>query len=336
VATIVKLVDGFNRRIDYLRISITDHCNLNCLYCSPLGGRKRLAHSDILSYEEILRVVEGAVRVGISKVRITGGEPLVRRGVVDLCGMLSNLKALGSLSVTTNGVLLKELARPLFDAGVHRINVSLDTLKPERFTEITGRNLLPHVLAGINTAEEVGFDPIKINTVVMRGMNDDEVVDLARLTLKKPYHVRLIEVMPTKGCALGVPGSLFVPVERIVKTVKRLGSLCVEPLVHSFGPARLCSLPGAEGKVGFIAPLSWHFCGSCSRLRLTADGKLRTCLFSEEEIDIKGPLRAGASIQELADIFRLAASRKPRGHRLKQSNVQMGTYLGRTMKAIGG
>ena len=163
----MKLVDGYYRRIDYLRISITDHCNLNCLYCSPLGGRKRLTHSDILSYEEILRVVEAAVRVGMSKVRITGGEPLVRRDVVELCRMLSNLEALESLSVTTNGVLLQELAKPLFDAGVNRINVSLDTLRPERFTEITGRDLLPHVLAGIKTAEEVGFDPIKINTVVM-------------------------------------------------------------------------------------------------------------------------------------------------------------------------
>ncbi len=209
-------------------------------------------------------------------------------------------------------------------------------LRPERFREITGRDFLSRVLSGMERAEKVGFDPIKINTVVMRGINDDEVVDLARLTFKRPYHVRFIELMPTKGCALGVPGSLFVPVEEIVKMVKRLGSLCVEPLVHSFGPARLCSLPGAAGKVGFIAPLSWHFCGSCSRLRLTADGNLRTCLFSDEETNIKGPLRAGASIQELADIFRLAASRKPRGHRLNQSNVQMGTYVRPTMRAIGG
>jgi cyclic pyranopterin phosphate synthase len=332
----VKLVDGFNRRIDYLRISITDHCNLNCLYCSPLRGRKRRARSDILSYEEIRTIVDAAVLAGISKVRITGGEPLLRRGVVKLCRMLSDTKALESLSITTNGVLLHELAKPLFDAGVHRINVSLDTLRPERFREITGGGLLSKVLSGIERAEKVGFHPIKTNSVVMRGINDDEVVDLARLTLKKPYHVRFIELMPTKGCALGVPDSLFVPVEEIVKMVKRLGSLCVEPLFQPFGPERLCSLPGAAGKVGFIAPLSWHFCGSCSRLRLTADGNLRTCLFSDEEIDIKGPLRAGASMQELSDIFRLAATKKPRSHHLKAADSQSHTGREPAMRAIGG
>ena len=183
-------------------------------------------------------------------------------------------------------------------------------------------------------AEEVGLRPVKINTVVMRGINDDEIENLARFTLEKPYHVRFIELMPTNGCGLGDYESLFMPVEEILRVVKRVGQLSLEPAVDSPGPAKLCSLPGGLGKVGFIAPLSWHFCGSCNRLRLTADGKLRTCLFSEKEIDIKGPLRAGASIAELADIFKLAATKKPHSHRLECTEVDK--TLGRDMQAIGG
>jgi cyclic pyranopterin phosphate synthase len=332
----MKLIDSHKRRVDYLRISITDHCNLNCLYCAPLRGRARLPHDEVLTFEEIQKVVEAAVPSGISKVRITGGEPLVRKEMVNLCRKLSNIQGLEDVSVTTNGVLLSELAEPLFEAGVRRVNVSLDTLRPERFKRITGHNLLPRVLAGIHMAEEVGMHPIKINTVVMRGVNEDEVGDLARLTLRKPYHVRFIEVMPTKGCAPGVPASLFVSVEEIMEIIKKVGSLSIEKAAHSFGPARLCSLPGALGKVGFIAPLSWHFCDSCNRLRLTADGKLRPCLFSEQEIDIGGPLREGASRKELGDIFKMAVLLKPAGHQLKKSDVRIPEHLERTMQAIGG
>jgi cyclic pyranopterin phosphate synthase len=228
------------------------------------------------------------------------------------------------------------MASPLFDAGVKRVNVSLDTFHPERFKRITGHDLLHRVLAGIDKAEKVGMRPIKINTVIMRGVNEDEIKDFARLTLQKPYHVRFIEVMPTKGCALGVPASLFVAVQEIMKIVKRFGALSIERSANSFGPARLCSLPEALGKVGFIAPLSWHFCDSCNRLRLTADGKLRPCLFSEQEIDIRGPLREGASMEAIGDIFRIAVSRKPRGHGLKDRVYGMKNDFGRNMRAIGG
>ena len=328
------LADRFDRRIDYLRISITDHCNLNCIYCAPFGGRRKLTHPEILSHEEIIRIGNAAVLAGISKVRITGGEPLMRRGVVELCRMLSALEGLESLALTTNGVLLRELARPLHDAGLQRVNVSLDTLRPERFKEITGRNLLSHVISGRDRAEEVGLRPVKINTVVMRAINDDEIEDFARLTLKKSYQVRFIELMPTNGCGSGDYESLFMPVEEIVRVVKRVGELSLEPAVDSLGPARLCALSGGVGRVGFIAPLGWHFCGACNRLRLTADGKLRTCLFSEEEIDIKRSLRAGASLEELANVFRLAAIRKPYGHHLKEIESQHG--FGRVMRAIGG
>jgi len=327
-----RLADRFSRKIDYLRISITDHCNLNCLYCAPFGGRTKLAHSDILSYEEIYRLTRAAVQAGISKVRITGGEPLVRKGVVELCRMLASIKGVEILTLTTNGVLLRKLAQPLYKAGVQWINVSLDTLRPERFCKITGYDLLSQVLAGIETAEEVGLHPVKINTVVMRGVNEDEIEDLARLTLEKPYHVRFIELMPTNG--YGNHDSLFVPIEEVVKRVQRVGELSLEPPVDTLGPARLCTLAGGLGKVGLIAPLSWHFCGSCNRLRLTADGKLKTCLFSEEETDIKGPLRSGASITELVGIFKSAITSKPPGQSLRKINSEMSSRL--AMQMTGG
>ena len=327
-----RLADRFSRKIDYLRISITDHCNLNCSYCAPFSGRMKLTHAEILSYEEICRLTTAAVEAGISKVRLTGGEPLMRKGVVDLCRMLSGIEGLESLTLTTNGVHLQKLASQLHDAGVQRVNISLDTLRPERFRKITGYDLLSQVLAGISMAEEVGLHPVKINIVVMRGINDDEIENFARLTVEKPYHVRFIELMPFHGS--GDHQALFVPVEEMVKRVKRAGDLSLEPAPESSGPARLCSLPGAKGKVGFIAPLSYHFCGSCNRLRLTADGKLRTCLFSEEEIDLKGPLRAGAPIEELAHIFRLAVTQKPYGHSLDRTDIEK--HFGRDMQAIGG
>ena len=327
-----RLADRFSRKIDYLRISITDHCNLNCSYCAPFSGRIKLTHAEILSYEEICGLTKAAVEAGISKVRLTGGEPLMRKGVVDLCRLLSGIEGLESLTLTTNGVRLQKFASQLHAAGVQRVNISLDTLRPERFRKITGYDLLSQVLAGISMAEEVGLHPVKINTVVMRGINDDEIENFARLTVEKPYHVRFIELMPFNGS--GDHQALFVPVEEMVKRVKRVGDLSLQPVAESSGPARLCSLPGAEGKVGFIAPLSYHFCGSCNRLRLTADGKLRTCLFSEKEIDIKRPLRSGALIGELADVFRLAATKKPHSHRLKCTEVEK--TLGRDMQAIGG
>ncbi len=331
----MPLVDTLGRQIDYLRVSVTDHCNLDCLYCTPLAGACKLEHAEILSYEEILRVVRAAAAAGISNVRITGGEPLVRKGVVGLCRMLSGIGGLNPLAMTTNGVRLKELARPLFEAGVQRINVSLDTLRPERYARVTGHPFLRQVLAGIEEAEAVGFRPIKLNTVVMRGVNADEVADLARLTLEKPFEVRFIELMPTNGWSPAEHAARFVPLAEIVRMVEAVGPLREEPgRSGSFGPARLFSLPQAPGKVGFIAPLSRHFCGSCNRLRLTADGKLRPCLFSEDEIDLKTPLREGAAKEELQAIFRVALLRKPGGHALQLSHGLNGGE--RSMRAIGG
>jgi cyclic pyranopterin phosphate synthase len=330
----VKLIDSFGRKIDYLRISITDHCNLKCYYCTPFSGRSHLERSEILTYEELLNVARAAAAIGITKIRVTGGEPLVRKGVVEFCRMLSEIDGLKSLALTTNGIYLAEMAEPLFKAGVRRINISLDTLRPKRFEKITGYNWLSRVLAGIKRAEQIGMHPIKINTVVMRGINDDEIEDLACLTLDKPYHVRFIELMPTASSAYGNYESLFIPVEEFMKKINQIDRVQIEPATDSYGPARLCRLPGAVGKVGFIAPISWHFCGSCNRLRLTADGKIKTCLFSREEIDIKTPLRTGATQNDIISIFRQAVAHKPSGHHLSAKDHQNACQ--RAMRAIGG
>ena len=330
----VELIDAFGRQIDYLRVSITDHCNLSCFYCTPFGGRTRMSHREILSYEEILQVVEAAVLAGISKIRITGGEPLLRKNMVELCRMLTNIEGLEHLALTTNGVFLEELAVPLFAAGVRRINVSLDTLIPERFRKITGQDRLKRVLKGIDRAEAVGFSPIKINTVVMRGINEDEVKDLAKITFEKPFHVRFIELMPTNGGSPNSHSAMFVPVKEIMKQVKSIGLLRFENGTESFGPARMFSFKEGIGKVGFITPMTQHFCGTCNRLRLTAEGKLRSCLFSETEIDIKASLRKGASKEALIDVFKSAVRQKPLNHSLNEINYQNG--FGRAMHAIGG
>ena len=299
-----------------------------------MGGRPLREHGEILSYEEILAVVEAAVGIGISKIRITGGEPLVRRKIVTFCQMLADTKGIESVAITTNGILLPSLAKPLADAGVKRINISLDTMQPERFKQITGADQLDKVLDGINQAERAGLAPLKINMVVMRGINDDEIEDFVRLAFEKPYQIRFIELMPTDGWAADKHRNLFMPVTEIIERVRGIGNLEATDADAHFGPAQVYSLPGAKGKVGFIAPLSRHFCGVCNRLRLTADGQIKPCLFSDDEIDLKVALRKGASKAQLTEIFKTAVSRKPLGHKLNQGDEQKA--VGRGMQAIGG
>lgn len=331
----MALVDSFGRHIDYLRISITDHCNLNCCYCMPVfSGRPRLDHIEILTYEELHRLAETAVCAGISKIRLTGGEPLVRKGVVDFCAMLGALPGLEDLSLTTNGVHLATMARSLKKTGVKRVNISLDTLQRDRFEAITGRDRLDDVQEGLHQAEVAGLSPVKINVVVMRGVNDDEIDQLAALTYESACHVRFIELMPFQNRSCGEYRNLYVPIGEIVKKIPHINKAHVGPALETNGPARLCTLPGAKGKIGFIAPMSWHFCGSCNRLRLTADGKIRTCLFSETEIDVKTPLRNGATSRELEALLRYAAKTKPRRHHLDCSVKQ--NHQRRAMHAIGG
>ncbi len=329
-----QLHDRHNRTIDYLRISITDHCNLQCQYCVPFDGRTKLQMDDILSYEEIFAIARAAVDAGVTKVRLTGGEPLMRKNMLQLCGMLASLPQITDLSVTTNGVLLEAMAADLKAAGVNRVNVSLDTLDPERYRQITGRDELQRVLRGIQLAADAGLTPIKLNMVPMKGVNDDEIVQLARWTLKDPLDIRFIELMPTSGWARKKHDQLFMPIDEIRRQVETIGSLEMLPQMQTRGPAAYARLPGAKGRVGFIAAISHHFCSTCNRLRLTADGKLRTCLFAEEEIDIKTPVRQGACPKDLLEIIQAATAAKPKGHNLNDADAR--PICGRMMRAIGG
>jgi cyclic pyranopterin phosphate synthase len=289
---------------------------------------------DILSHEEIVKLTQAAVLAGISKIRLTGGEPMVRKGMLGLCRRLSEIEGLDGIAMTTNGILLENMAEDIFKAGVRRINVSLDSLNRKRFEKITGFDGLPRVMAGIERAEILGISPIKINTVVMRGINDGEIEDFVRLTVNKPYHVRFIELMPTEGWASDDHASRFISSEDTWKKIKEMGDVQILPSTDSYGPAKLFALKGAKGKIGLITPMSQHFCGDCNRMRLTADGKLRTCLFSKKEIDIKNPLRKGASLVQLSEVFKTAAFEKPLGHRLNENTDWITN--GRPMRAIGG
>lgn len=326
-----KLIDPFNRRLNYLRISITDRCNLRCVYCQPEGLRRKLPHAEILSYEEILRIARVAVELGISKVRVTGGEPLVRKGVYDFLADLSRLDGLSDISLTTNGVFLKENVEILRAAGIHRINISLDTLNRQKYLKITGQDRFDNVWEGIRVAEKTGFHPIKLNAVALKGFNDDELIAFARLTFTHPYHVRFIEYMPMGD----LPGNTF-PVlltPEIKGCVSRLGRLIPVAQQSDDGPAERYRFEGAKGEIGFISALSRHFCDSCNRLRLTASGQLRVCLLSDRQFDIKGPLRKGCSDRELTAIFLTAVQAKPSRHCLNQ---ETSSAVESQMSSIGG
>ena len=325
--------DRYQRPIDYLRVSITDRCNLRCVYCMPLGGSVKLAHEDILSYEEFLRLIQIAVKMGINKVRLTGGEPLVRKGVVDFCRRLTRISGLQSLSLTTNGVLLEELGPDLYAAGIRRVNISLDTLQPEKFFRITRRDDFARVWRSIQAAEQVGFNPVKINVVVMRGVNDDEILDLARLSLHHPYHIRFIEFMGFNNDRQWNLQHYF-SADEILTKLRQVGSLEQVVPEHSNGPARHFRWPDAPGMIGIISPISHHFCPTCNRLRLTADGKLRNCLFSDQEADIKSPLRQGATDSELSQLLRDSIVNKPEKHSLQPDFFRK--CQSRPMVAIGG
>ncbi|MBN1103792.1 MAG: GTP 3',8-cyclase MoaA [Deltaproteobacteria bacterium] len=325
------MING-KRTINYLRISVTDRCNLRCIYCMPEEGIDFLPHPEILSYEEILRVARVSTQGGIRKVRLTGGEPLVRRGFIDFLGRLSEIQDLEEITLTTNGVLLEEFASDIKKCGICRLNISLDSLQAERFHHITGRNFFDRAWTGIRVAETLGFSPIKINVVAMRGINDDEVLDFARLTLEKPYHIRFIEFMPV-GNSNGWRRERFVSTEEIFRRLETLGPL--EKLQNNAldGPAERYRFREAAGEIGLIGALSHHFCDRCNRLRLTADGQLRGCLFSDSEVDIKTSLREGRSDAHLLDLIRLAVENKPRDHGILQSGPRKCV---RHMSSIGG
>jgi len=322
--------DSFDRPINYLRISVTDRCNLRCIYCMPLEGIETLDHVDILRYEEILNVARAAAEMGINKVRLTGGEPLVRAHLVELVKMLSAVPGLDDLSLTTNGVLLSRYAGELKSAGLHRVNVSLDSLKADKFEQITRIGSLSDVMAGIEAAREADLNPVKINMVTMRGINDDEIIDFARKTIDEEWHVRYIEFMPI-GENEHNGEDRFISIPEITERIETLGKLQPHKLDGN-GPAKYHRLPGAKGTIGFISPVSEHFCFQCNRLRLTADGKLRPCLLSDDEIDLRSPLRQGASINDIKALIRQAIASKPECHHLKTG----ATARNRSMCQIGG
>ena len=324
--------DSFGRCIEYLRISVTDRCNLRCRYCMPEEGVQSLAHPDVLSFEEILRLCRLATALGVRKIRITGGEPLVRKGIVSLVRELSSLPEAPELVMTTNGLLLPEMAQDLKDAGLSRVNISLDSLREDRFRSITRREGLSRVLEGIDAALACGLTPLKINMVPIAGVNDDELADFARMSFARPLEVRFIEFMPV-GASLGFGPEQRLPAAEIFKALEEVGELIPEERQGPLGPAKLYRYAGALGRVGVIPAVSDHFCGQCNRLRLTADGQLRPCLFSGEEIDVRGALRRGAPDEELEALLLEAVCAKPDRHRIGQEDFEPSA---RPMHGIGG
>ena len=322
------LLDSSQRPINYLRISVTDRCNLRCIYCMPQEGVEHLSHEDVLRYEEIHQVAQAAAALGMNKLRLTGGEPLVRAHLARLVGMLSKIEGIDDISMTTNGVLLRQHADALKAAGLSRVNISLDSLDKERYRQITRHDRFADVLDGLAAAQDAGLDPVKLNMVVIRGVNDDEVLDFARRTIEDGWNVRFIEQMP-----IGVGKKLsFVPTSEIMERLGVLGTL--EPCLpkRGNGPAKYFRFSGASGTIGFISPISEHICYNCNRMRLTVDGRLRPCLMSDDEVDLKEPLRGGASIEELKGLIQQAVARKPKGHRLNEGV----SPTDRTMSQVGG
>lgn len=347
IQTISPLVDQFSRTISYLRLSLTDRCNLRCSYCMPGVSQGNndtvktgnfLAHSDLLTYEELLRVVRLAVAMGMNKLRLTGGEPLVRKGVLDFIHKLSLLQGLEQVRLTTNGVLLAEYAEKLFAGGIRQLNVSLDTLQPAKFKKITGYDYFDKVWNGLQVAKALGFK-IKLNVVAMKGVNDDEFRDFGQLALEQPYQVRFIEFMPV-GEKNSWQKEQFIKAEDIKRIISELGVLKPFHKEHGEGPARMFNIESPDkrvGAVGFISPISHHFCDQCNRLRLTSEGKLRSCLLNDKETDLKSLLRGGGSDQAIVASIRRTILDKPQGHTLQEDLTRVSRpSCGGRMSRIGG
>jgi len=326
------LTDQFKRPITYLRISVTDKCNLRCVYCMPEAGLAWLPKNELLSYEEIAKLVEAAAFAGVRSVRLSGGEPLIRRDLHRLVAVIHAVDGIDDISLSTNGLLLAEQMAELKAAGLRRVNVSLDTLRADRFEAIARRAGLERVLAGIDAAIDAGMQPVKINVVVMRGQNDDEIADFAEWTKRRPVFVRFIEVMPVHE-NVGLQRDAYVSSDEILDRVRTIGELLPSIGPGGNGPARYFAFDGAPGAVGVISPLSHDYCERCNRVRLTADGRLRLCLFGDQDVDLRTPLRAGESTEGLGDILRSAMLIKPERHhlRLGETSARM-----RAFSEIGG
>ena len=313
-----QLVDLFSRSISYLRVSVTDQCNLRCIYCTPREIGDKLPCSELLNYEELLRVIKLAVKLGIRKVRLTGGEPLVRKNIISFIRRLAAIDGLDDIRLTTNGVMLAKYAADLFDAGIRKLNISLDTMQRERFAKITGADRFEQVWQGINLAQSLGFSPVKLNMVALRGINDDELVDFARLSLTHALQVRFIEFMPI-GDATIWGEERYISSEEIKERISVLGELVPVETARMDGPARIYRFRQAvedRGSVGFISPISHKFCDQCNRLRLTSEGKLRSCLLSDKETDLKVILRTGGSDDDVKKALVQTILDKPKSHNL--------------------
>jgi cyclic pyranopterin phosphate synthase len=327
-----QLVDGHGRRIADLRVSVTDRCNFRCQYCMPAEGLPWLDRAEILRFDEIERIVALLAQMGVHDVRLTGGEPLVRRDFPVLAAMLARVAGVSDLSLTTNGYLLERDAEALAQAGINRFNVSIDSLQRDRFFEMTRRDALPQVLRGLQElARFPEAHPIKINAVAMRGFTEDEVLPFARFAREHPYEVRFIEFMPLDADHAWSPDAVLTG-EEIRAAIHDVYPLEPEPREPS-ATARVYRFADGRGRIGFINPVSEPFCGDCNRIRLTADGRLRTCLFSLNETDLRGPLRAGATDDDLEQIVRDAVWRKELKHRVNEPGF---IQPARTMSAIGG
>ena len=315
---ISPLQDQFGRGIEYLRISVTDRCNFRCVYCMPEREMEWLPKKDILAYEEIAEVVRQLAPTGLSRLRITGGEPTIRPDLERLVAMLRAVPGIEDIALSTNGVRLPGMAQSLRDAGLDRVNMSADSLRPDRIAAIARRNLGFDPVVSARAAQAAGLSPVKINVVVMRGTNDDEIEAFARLTLEHPWHVRFIELMPV-GDMHESTWDIVVPSDEILRRIETIAPVTDDPgPTRGNGPARYFRLDGAAGSIGVITPMTHTYCGSCNRVRLTADGRLRTCLFGDHEVNLRDALRAG---EPLAPLFRRALAEKPKEHALLQMRV---------------
>ncbi len=324
-------IDQFGRHIHYLRISLTDHCNLRCVYCMPEDQTFR-PNAQLMQDDEIALLTRLFASLGFDKIRLTGGEPTVRAHIVDIVRGIASTDGIRSVSMTTNGVLLKKLAGPLAEAGLHRVNVSVDTLNPDKFHRLTRWGKLDDVWEGIVAAEQAGLTPIKLNAVVVKGYNEDDVVDLARLTLAHPWQMRFIEMMPFAGVTDVQTGQVITAAQIQARIETALGPMEPSNDGKLDGEARVFKLPGAVGNIGFISSVTSPFCESCTRARLTADGRLRLCLLRENEVDLLTPLRAGATLEDLRKLILDGIWFKPWGHGLAEGVIP----LNRVMNQIGG
>ncbi len=313
-----RSLDQFGRSIEYLRISVTDRCNFRCLYCMPEAGLAWLPKSDILSYEEITDVVRQLAPLGLRRLRITGGEPTIRPQIHELIRMLRAIPEIEDIALSTNGVRLPEIGQTLRECGLDRVNMSVDSLRPDRIAQIARRKLGFDPIRAALAAQTAGLDPIKLNVVVMRGINDDEIIDLARLTTEHPWHVRFIELMPV-GDMRELTWEHIVPSDEILARLSAVAPLTpASGPTRGNGPAAYYTWPGAAGTIGMITPMTHTYCASCNKVRLTADGRLRTCLFGDHEVDLRAPLRAGLALEPF---FRDALANKPKEHELLQMRV---------------